>query len=58
MAIYLIVLLGNWKYSRYDMDLFSEEQRKERHETQFPFDLKNACHLGSRLAQRAKGAGA
>ena len=58
MAIYLIVLLGKWKYSRYDMDLLSEEQRKERHETQFPVDLKNAYDLGNRLAQRAKEANA
>ena len=45
-------------YSRYDMNLFSEEQRKERHETQFPVDLQNAYDLGKRLAQRAVEANA
>ena len=41
-------------YSRYDMNLFSEEQRKERHETQFPVDLRNAYDLGKRLTEKAK----
>ena len=41
-------------YSRYDMNLFSEEQRKERHETQFPVDLQNAYDLGARLTEKAK----
>ncbi len=45
-------------YSRYDMNLFSEEQRKERHETQFPVDLQNAYDLGKRLAQKAVEANA
>ena len=35
------------------MNLFSEEQRKERHETHFPVELKNAYDLGKRLAQKA-----
>ena len=43
-------------YSRYDMNLFSEEQRKDRHETQFPIDLQNAYDLGKRLAEKAKEA--
>ncbi len=43
-------------YSRYDMNLFSEEQRRERHETQFPIDLQNAFNLGKRLAEKAKEA--
>lgn len=38
------------------MNLFSEEERKERHETQFPVDLKKAYDLGSRLSQQAKKA--
>ena len=42
-------------YSRYDMNLFSGEQRKERHEKQFPIDLENARILGERLARRALG---
>lgn len=41
-------------YSRYDMKLFSEEQRKERHETQFPIDLRSAYDLGKRLTEKAK----
>lgn len=41
-------------YSRYDMNLFSEDQRKERHETQFPIDLRNAYDLGKRLTEKAK----
>lgn len=42
-------------YSRYDMNLFSEEQRKERHEKQFPIDLQSARDLGERLARKALG---
>ena len=41
-------------YSRYDMNMFSEEQRKEHHETQFSIDLQNAYDLGKRLAEKAK----
>lgn len=41
-------------YSRYDANLFSEQERRERHETQFPVDLQNAFDLGVRLAERAK----
>lgn len=44
-------------YSRYDMNLFDEKQRRERRETQFPVDLQNAFDLGVRLANRAKEAG-
>ena len=43
-------------YSRYDMNLFDEKQRRERRETQFPVDLQNAFDLGVRLANRAKEA--
>lgn len=43
-------------YSRYDMNLFSEEQRRERHDTQFPIDLENAFELGKRLTEKAKEA--
>lgn len=42
-------------YSRYDMNLFSGEERKERHEKQFPIDLQNARNLGERLARKALG---
>ena len=40
-------------YSKYDMNLFSEEQRREHREKQFPIDLKNAFDLGKRLAERS-----
>lgn len=42
-------------YSRYDMNLFSEKERMERHEKQFPVDLQNARNLGDRLARKALG---
>ena len=44
-------------YSRYDMNLFDEKQRRERHETQFPVDLQNAFDLGARLVKQAREAG-
>ena len=40
-------------YSRYDINLFSEEQRRERRDNQFPIDLQNAYDLGKRLTERA-----
>ena len=40
------------------MNLFSEEERKERHETQFPVDLHNAYDLGKRLTLKAMEANA
>lgn len=40
-------------YSRYDINLFSEEERKERHKNQFPIDLQNAYNLGKRLTEKA-----
>lgn len=43
-------------YSRYDANLFSEQERRERHEKQFPVDLQNAYDLGVRLTERAKEA--
>lgn len=45
-------------YSRYDANMFPEEQRRERREKQFPIDLKHAYELGKRLADKAKSAGA
>lgn len=45
-------------YSRYDVNLFDEAQRRDRHETQFPIDLQKAYELGKRLAKKAKEANA
>ncbi|MBR0253999.1 MAG: flavodoxin family protein [Synergistaceae bacterium] len=41
-------------YRKYDMNLFSEEQRRERKEKQFPVDLQKAYELGGRLVNRTK----
>lgn len=40
-------------YSRYDVNMFPEEKKKEQLEKQFPIDLQNAYELGKRLAERA-----
>lgn len=40
-------------YSRYEMDMFSEEERRAIHETRFPVDLEKAFDLGKRLTERA-----
>lgn len=37
-------------------NLFSEKQRKERHEAQFPVDLQNVYDLGVRLRQQSRQA--
>ena len=41
-------------YSRYDVNMFSEEKKRERREEQFPLDLQNAYDLGARLAEKAR----
>ena len=41
-------------YSRYDANMFPEEERRARRETQFPIDLQNAYELGRRLVEKAK----
>ena len=41
-------------YSRYDMNLFDEKQRREHRDTQFPIDLQKAHDLGVRLTEMAK----
>lgn len=40
-------------YSRYDVNMFSEEKKREQKEKQFPIDLENAYQLGKRLAEMA-----
>lgn len=41
-------------YSKYDINLFSEEERRERREKVFPEDLQKAYHLGIRLVNNAR----
>ena len=38
-------------YSDFDMGSFSEEKKKEAHETCFPSDLKNAYEIGAKLGK-------
>ncbi len=40
-------------YSRYDMTLFNEEDKRIHRDEQFPKDLDNARSLGKRLVERA-----
>ena len=42
------------EYSKYDMDLFDEKQKRETFETQFPQDLKNAFNFGIKMLEKAK----
>ena len=41
-------------YSRYDITLFDESQKKEYRDRHFEQDLKSAYDLGCRIAERAK----
>ena len=41
-------------YSRYDMTLFTEEEKRVHRDAQFPIDLANASALGKRLVERAR----
>ena len=43
-------------YSRYDMTLFNEEDKRIHRDAQFPKDLDNARSLGKRLVERASAA--
>ena len=46
-------------YSRYDFNLFSEENKRRYRDEHFPVDLQNAYALGQRLVEKAlKAAGA
>ena len=38
-------------YSRYAMGAFDAEAKQQRHDTQFPLDLKACFKLGERLSQ-------
>ena len=40
-------------YSRYDMTLFTEEEKRAHRDAQFPVDLANARALGRRLVEKA-----
>ncbi|MBR6205350.1 MAG: flavodoxin family protein [Candidatus Methanomethylophilaceae archaeon] len=41
-------------YSRYDITLFDEEEKRAYRDSRFESDLKNAFELGCRIAKRAK----
>ena len=41
-------------YSRYDMTLFTEEEKRTHRDAHFPTDLANARALGKRLAEKAE----
>ena len=41
-------------YSRYDLTLFNEEDKRAYRDAHFENDLKNAYDLGCRIAQKAK----
>ncbi len=43
-------------YSRYDVNMFPEEKKRESLEKQFPIDLQNAYELGKRLVLKAREA--
>ena len=40
-------------YSRYDVNMFPEDKKREQLEKQFPLDLQNAYEMGKRLAEKA-----
>lgn len=39
-------------YSRYDFNLFSEEDKRKYRDEHYDIDLKNAYELGKRLAEK------
>ena len=41
-------------YSRHDITLFSEEEKRAHRDAQFPIDLANSRALGKRLVEKAK----
>lgn len=41
-------------YSRYDVNMFSEEKKREQREKQFLVDLEKAYELGKRLVEKVK----
>ncbi|MBQ3686066.1 MAG: flavodoxin family protein [Candidatus Methanomethylophilaceae archaeon] len=44
-------------YSRYDITLFNEEDKRAYRDSHFETDLKNAYDLGCRIAEKAKSIG-
>ena len=40
-------------YSRYTVNIFDPDHKKEHHDQQFPIDLANAYEMGKRLAEKA-----
>ncbi len=44
-------------YSKYKMDLFTEEEKLKTRKMQFPIDLENAFKLGEKIAIEAKQRG-
>ena len=41
-------------YSRYDFNLFSEEEKRKHRMAHYDIDLQNAYELGRRLVEKAK----
>ena len=41
-------------YSRYDITLFNEEEKRAHRDAQFPIDLANAHALGKRLVEKSR----
>ncbi|MBP3711995.1 MAG: flavodoxin family protein [Bacteroidaceae bacterium] len=41
-------------YSRYDFNLFSEEDKRKHRDEHFPIDLQNAYELGKRLVEKVE----
>ncbi len=41
-------------YSRYDFNLFSEEEKRKHREAHYGIDLQNAYELGKRLVEKAR----
>ena len=41
-------------YSKYDVNMFDEQKKREHRDKQFPIDLKNAYELGKKLFETVK----
>jgi multimeric flavodoxin WrbA len=53
-----LVCTETWQttdYSKYEMSMFNEAERKKRRETVFPVDRQQAFDMGAELAEPAKG---
>ena len=53
-AINKYLNMGQNDYSRYDFNLFSEEDKRKYRDEHFETDLKNAYELGKRLVKKAE----